>query len=171
MENFAGYLAFADHECGRLLDAIQELPDADNTLIFFIVGDNGASSEGGFSGTTNEVMNLNGIPSSLADNMKILADIGGPHTELHYPVGWAWAGNAPFQWVSRWPLIWAGKRNPMVVSWPAKINDAGGVRDQFAHLIDIVIHDFRRRPHTSATRRQRCRSRTDGWRVYRFDFL
>ena len=138
MENFAGYLAFADHECGRLLEAVQELPDAENTLIFYIVGDNGASSEGGFSGTTNEVMNLNGIPSRLEDNMKILDDIGGPDTEPHYPLGWAWAGNAPFQWVKQVASHLGGSRNPMVVSWPAKIRDVGGVRSQFTHLIDIM---------------------------------
>ena len=138
MENFGGYLAFADHECGRLLEAVQELPDAENTLIFYIVGDNGASSEGGFSGTTNEVMNLNGIPSRLEDNMKILDDIGGPDTEPHYPLGWAWAGNAPFQWVKQVASHLGGSRNPMVVSWPAKIRDVGGVRSQFTHLIDIM---------------------------------
>ena len=138
MENFAGYLAFADHECGRLLDAVKDLPDADNTLIFYIVGDNGASSEGGFTGTTNEVMNLNGIPSRLEDNMKILDDIGGPDTEPHYPLGWAWAGNAPFQWVKQVASHLGGSRNPMVVSWPAKIRDFGGLRSQFAHLIDIM---------------------------------
>lgn len=138
MENYAGYLSFADHECGRLLAAVKELPDADNTLIFFIVGDNGASSEGGFSGTVNEVMNLNGIPSSLKENMKILKDIGGPDTEPHYPLGWAWSGNAPFQWVKQVASHLGGSRNPMVVSWPAKIKDYGGVRSQFTHLIDVV---------------------------------
>ena len=138
MENYAGYLSFTDHECGRLLEAVQSLPDADNTLIFFIVGDNGASSEGGFSGTVNEVMNLNGIPSSLKENMKILKDIGGPDTEPHYPLGWAWSGNAPFQWVKQVASHLGGSRNPMVVSWPAKIKDRGGVRSQFTHLIDVV---------------------------------
>jgi arylsulfatase len=78
MENFAGYLAFADHECGRLLDAITELPDADNTLVFYIVGDNGASSEGGFTGTANEIMNLNGLPSTLEDTLKLIDVMGGP---------------------------------------------------------------------------------------------
>ena len=169
MENFAGYLAFADNECGRLLEAVQELPDADNTLIFFIVGDNGASSEGGFSGTANEVMNLNGIPSSLADNLKILADIGGPHTEPHYPVGWAWAGNAPFQWVKQVASHLGGTRNPMVVSWPARIKDAGGVREPVRAPDRRRVHDLRRRPHSSAGKRQRCRSKTDGWRIHRFD--
>jgi arylsulfatase len=138
MENFAGYLSYADHECGRLLKAISELPDADNTLIFYIVGDNGASSEGGFTGTVNEVMNLNGIPSKLEDNLKAIDEIGGPGTEPHYPLGWAWAGNAPFQWVKQVASHLGGSRNPMVVSWPAKIHDHGGVRSQFAHLIDIV---------------------------------
>jgi len=138
MENFAGYLADADHECGRLLDAIQALPDGDNTLIFYIVGDNGASSEGGFSGTANEVMNLNGVPSRLEDNLKILDDLGGPDTEPHYPLGWAWSGNAPFQWVKQVASHLGGSRNPMVVSWPAKIKNTGGIRDQFTHLIDVV---------------------------------
>jgi arylsulfatase len=138
MENFAGYLAFTDHECGRLLDAVKELPDGDNTLVFYIVGDNGASSKGGFSGTANEVMNLNGVPSSLADTMKILDEIGEPHTEPHYPLGWAWAGNAPFQWVKQVASHLGGTRNPMVVSWPAKIKDTGSMRSQFTHLIDIA---------------------------------
>jgi arylsulfatase A-like enzyme len=138
MENFAGYLSFADHECGRLLDAIAELPDADNTLIFYIVGDNGASSEGGFTGTANEIMNLNGLPSTLEDTLKVIDDMGGPETEPHYPLGWAWAGNAPFQWVKQVPSHFGGSRNPMVVSWPAKIKDKGGIRSQFTHLIDIV---------------------------------
>jgi arylsulfatase len=138
MENFAGYLAYTDAECGRLLEAVRELPDADNTLVFFIVGDNGASSEGGFTGTANEVMNLNGIPSKMEENLKIIDNIGGPDTEPHYPLGWAWAGNAPFQWVKQVASHLGGTRNPMVVSWPAKIKDAGGVRSQFTHLIDIV---------------------------------
>jgi arylsulfatase A-like enzyme len=136
MENFAGYLSFADAECGRLLDAIKEL-DADNTLIFYIVGDNGASSEGGMQGTVNEVMNLNGVPSRLEDTLKELDKIGEPDTEPHYPVGWAWAGNAPFQWVKQVASHFGGSRNPMVVSWPKKIKDGGGIRSQFTHLIDI----------------------------------
>jgi arylsulfatase len=138
MENFAGYLAYADHECGRLIEAVEALPDADNTLIFYVVGDNGASSEGGFQGTTNEVMNLNGVPSKLEDTLKILDEIGDPNTEPHYPLGWAWAGNAPFQWVKQVASHFGGSRNPMVVAWPRQITDHGGLRDQFTHLIDIV---------------------------------
>ncbi len=138
MENYAGYLAFADHECGRLIDAIKEMPDADNTLVFFIVGDNGASSEGGFGGTASEAMNLNGIPSKFEDMLKIIDEIGEPSTEPHYPLGWAWAGNAPFQWVKQVASHLGGSRNPMVVSWPARIKDKGGIRSQFTHLIDIA---------------------------------
>ncbi len=138
MENFAGYLAYADSECGRLIDAVKELPDADNTIILYIVGDNGASSEGGFTGTVNEVMNLNGVASTIEDNLAAYDRIGGPDTEPHYPLGWAWAGNAPFQWVKQVASHFGGSRNPMVVSWPDRIKDAGGIRPQFAHLIDIV---------------------------------
>ena len=100
-ENFAGYLAFTDHECGRLIDAVNQLPDADNTMIIYIVGDNGASSEGGPDGTLNEIKALNGFPTPLEDNLKHLDTIGGPDGEPHYPVGWAWSGNAPFQWVKQ----------------------------------------------------------------------
>ncbi|WP_145285559.1 arylsulfatase [Pirellulimonas nuda] len=137
-ENFAGYLAFTDHECGRLIDAVNQLPDADNTMIIFIVGDNGASSEGGPDGTLNEVKALNGFPTPLADNLKHLDDIGGPDGEPHYPVGWAWSGNAPFQWVKQVASHLGGTRNPMIVTWPARIKDKGGIRTQFTHLIDVV---------------------------------
>jgi arylsulfatase A-like enzyme len=138
MENFAGYLAFTDHETGRLLDAIKELPDADNTLVFYIVGDNGASSEGGISGTINEVKSLSGIPTPLEENLKHIDAIGDPETEPHYPLGWAWSGNAPFQWVKQVASHLGGTRNPMVVSWPASIKDKGGIRTQFTHLIDVM---------------------------------
>ena len=137
-ENFAGYLAFTDHECGRLIDAVNQLPDADNTMIIYIVGDNGASSEGGPDGTLNEVKALNGFPTPLEDNLKHLDAIGGPDGEPHYPVGWAWSGNAPFQWVKQVASHLGGTRNPMIVTWPARIKDKGGIRTQFTHLIDVV---------------------------------
>ena len=97
MENYAGFLAHTDHEIGRFIDAIHRLPDAENTMIIYIVGDNGASSEGGFDGTINEIKSLSGIPTPLEENLKHLDKIGDPDTEPHYPVGWAWAGNAPLQ--------------------------------------------------------------------------
>ncbi len=117
---------------------MNQLPDADNTMIIYIVGDNGASSEGGPDGTLNEVKALNGFPTPLEDNLKHLDAIGGPDGEPHYPVGWAWSGNAPFQWVKQVASHLGGTRNPMVVSWPARIKDPGGIRTQFTHLIDVV---------------------------------
>jgi arylsulfatase A-like enzyme len=138
MENYAGYMAFVDHEIGRLLDAVRELPDADNTLIIYIVGDNGASSEGGVSGTINEISSLSGIQSTVEETLERLDEIGSPSTEPHYPLGWAWAGNAPFQWVKQVASHFGGTRNPMVVSWPARITGGGEMRSQFTHIIDIV---------------------------------
>ncbi len=138
MENYAGYFAFADHEIGRLLDTVRDLPGADNTLIFFVVGDNGASAEGGPDGTVNEIKSLSGEKATLEETLKRYDDIGGPTTEPHYPVGWAWAGNTPFQWVKQVASHLGGSRNPMVVSWPAKIKPDGKTRDQFLHLIDVV---------------------------------
>jgi arylsulfatase len=137
-ENFAGYFAFTDHEVGRLLDAVKELPDADNTLIIYIAGDNGASAEGGPDGTLNEIMNLNGLPTKLDDVLANLDKLGGPESEPHYPVGWAWAGNTPFQWVKQVASHLGGTRNPMVISWPARIKPDVKPRDAFLHLVDVV---------------------------------
>ncbi|AOS95677.1 Arylsulfatase [Microbulbifer aggregans] len=138
MENFAGYFAFTDHEIGRLLDAVKELPNADNTMIVYIVGDNGASAEGGPDGTLNEIRALNGIPTTIEENLANIEKLGGPESEPHYPVGWAWAGNTPFQWVKQVASHLGGTRNPMVISWPAKIKPDGQVRDAFLHLVDVV---------------------------------
>ncbi len=138
MEVFAGFLAFADHEIGRLLDTVAKLPDADNTLILFIVGDNGPSAEGTPSGTVNAVMTQNGVPDTVADQLKDLDSIGSAEHEGQYPVGWAWAGAAPFQWMKRVPSHFGGTRNGLVVSWPSHIKDKGGLRSQFYHVIDVV---------------------------------
>ncbi|KAA5542137.1 sulfatase-like hydrolase/transferase [Roseiconus nitratireducens] len=137
-ENFAGYFAFTDHEVGRLLDAVKQLPDADNTLILYIVGDNGASAEGGPDGTLNEIKNLNGLATDLDEVLANLDKLGGPESEPHYPLGWAWAGNTPFQWVKQVASHLGGTRNPMVVSWPAKIKPDAQPRDAFLHLVDVV---------------------------------
>ncbi|WP_226627700.1 sulfatase-like hydrolase/transferase [Alloyangia pacifica] len=137
-ENFAGYFAFTDHEVGRLLDAVKELPDAENTMVVYIVGDNGASSEGGPDGTLNEIMNLNGIPTEIEDIIANLDKLGGPESEPHYPVGWAWAGNTPFQWVKQVASHLGGTRNPMVISWPARIEHDDAPRTAFLHLVDVV---------------------------------
>jgi arylsulfatase A-like enzyme len=137
-EVFAGFLAHTDHHVGRLLNAIASLPDADNTLIFFVAGDNGPSAEGSVTGTLNNMMTQNGIPDSVAAQLPKIDEIGGPLHENHYPVGWAWAGSSPFQWMKRVPSHFGGTRNGLVVSWPAGIKDKGGLRTQFHHVIDVV---------------------------------
>ena len=137
-ENYAAFFAFTDQEVGRLLDAVKDLPDADNTLVIYIVGDNGASSEGGPDGTLNEIKGLNGINTPIEEILPHLDKLGGPESEPHYPVGWAWAGNTPFQWVKQVASHLGGTRNPMVVSWPAKIKHDDKPRDAFLHLVDIV---------------------------------
>ncbi|MFW1533308.1 arylsulfatase [Vibrio parahaemolyticus] len=138
MENFAGYLSYTDMEVGRLLDAVKKLPDADNTMVIYIVGDNGASAEGGEDGTVNEIKSLNGVPSTIDDALKMYDEIGGVKTEAHYPIGWAWAGNTPFPWVKQVASHLGGTRNPMVVSWPAKIKHDDKVRNQYLHLVDVM---------------------------------
>ena len=138
MENYAAYMAFTDYEIGRLLDGVAKLPDAENTMVIYIVGDNGASSEGGPDGTFNEIASLNGVQTPLEELLPKLDNVGQPGTEPHYPMGWAWAGNAPFQWVKQVASHLGGSRNPMVVSWPARIKPDSNPRDAFLHVIDVM---------------------------------
>ncbi|MGA8172334.1 MAG: arylsulfatase [Methylocystis sp.] len=138
MEVFAGFLAHADHHIGRLLDAIAALPDADNTLILYIAGDNGPSAEGSLTGTLNNMMTQSGIPDTVKGQLPQIDEIGGPKHENHYPVGWSWAGSSPFKWMKRVPSHFGGTRNGLVVSWPARIKEKGGLRTQFHHVVDIV---------------------------------
>jgi arylsulfatase len=138
MEVFAGYGAHVDHEVGRVLDAVAKLPDADNTLIIYIVGDNGSSAEGGIEGSINENAFFNGISETWQDNIKVIDELGGPKHFNHFPSAWAWAMNTPFQWTKQVASHFGGTRNPMIVSWPAKIVDKGGLRSQFHHVIDIA---------------------------------
>jgi arylsulfatase A-like enzyme len=138
MEVFAAFTAQTDYEMGRLLDAVRAQPDADNTLIFCIVGDNGSSAEGGLVGLLNENSFFNGVPEQLADNLKAIDELGGPKHFNHFPAGWAWAMDTPFQWTKQIASHLGGVRNPLVVSWPARIKDQGGVRSQFGHVIDIA---------------------------------
>jgi arylsulfatase A-like enzyme len=138
MEIFAGYGAHVDHETGRVLDAVAKLPDADNTLIIYIVGDNGSSAEGGIEGSINENTFFNGISERWQDGLKVIDELGGPKHFNHFPSAWAWAMNTPFQWTKQAASHFGGTRNPMIVSWPAKIADKGGVRSQFQHVTDIA---------------------------------
>jgi arylsulfatase A-like enzyme len=138
MENYTGYLEYTDVQIGRVIDAIAASGELDNTLIIYIVGDNGASAEGGLEGTVNEVASLNGIQLGLPGLLAKFDQIGGPETEPHVPVGWAWAANTPFQWTKQIASHLGGTRNPMVICWPARIADKGGLRSQFHHVIDIA---------------------------------
>jgi arylsulfatase len=138
MEAFAGYTAQTDHEVGRLIQAIEDMGQLDNTLIFWEIGDNGASMEGTLNGVFNEMSSLNGLPEDTAFAVKHIDEIGGPSAYNHYPVGWAWAMNTPFQWGKQVASHLGGVRNPLVVSWPNRIKDVGGMRTQFHHCIDIV---------------------------------
>jgi arylsulfatase len=137
-ENYADFLSHTDHQVGRLVDAIDEMGELDNTLIIYIVGDNGSSAEGTLTGTINEVMSLNGYQPDLGDVLPRIEEIGLPGTSPHYPVGWAWAGDTPFQWTKQIASHFGGTRNGTVVSWPSRITDAGTVRSQFHHVIDVA---------------------------------
>lgn len=140
MEVYAGYLAYVDHETGRLLDAVDELGASENTLVIYAAGDNGASAEGGLSGTLNEVAaDFNSYrPDVVKDALKRIDEIGGPTTYNHYPVGWALAMNSPFKYAKRMASHFGGTRNGLVISWPKRIKDVGTLRTQFHHSIDIV---------------------------------
>jgi arylsulfatase len=139
MEVYAGALSYADSQIGRLLDAVEESGQLDNTLVIFIMGDNGASAEGSLQGTTNEVATAgNGVKEDLPFLLSMIDQLGGPMTYNHYPVGWAHAMDTPMQWTKQVASHFGGTRNGMVISWPARIKDKGGIRSQFAHTIDIV---------------------------------
>jgi arylsulfatase len=139
METFAGFAEHTDHEVGRLVEAIRDMGELDNTLFFYIVGDNGASAEGGPDGTYNEILALNGIVSDISSQLSRIDEWGGPMTFPHFSIGWAHAGNTPFQWTKQVASHFGGTRNPMVIHWPARIKNAHGeVRPQFHHVIDIA---------------------------------
>ncbi|WP_165230943.1 arylsulfatase [Aquisphaera insulae] len=138
MEVFAGYAAHVDHHMGRVVDAVKQLPGADNTIIIYIVGDNGASAEGGLEGSLNENIFFNGLGEKWEQNLAHIDEIGGPKWFNHFPSAWAHAMNTPFQWTKQVASHFGGTRNPMIISWPARIKDRGGLRSQFLHVIDIV---------------------------------
>ena len=138
MEVFAGFAAHVDHHMGRIVDAVKQLPNADNTIFLYIVGDNGASAEGGLEGSINENLFFNGFPEEWEKNLEHIDELGGPKWFNHFPSAWAHAMNTPFQWTKQVASHLGGTRNPLVVSWPAKIKDCGGLRSQFVHTIDLV---------------------------------
>lgn len=138
METYAGFLAHTDHEVGRLVQSLKDSGEFEHTLFIYIVGDNGASPEGGLAGSLNYMGALQGLPETPAASADRLERIGGPDTYPHYPVGWAWAMNAPFQWTKTVASHLGATRNPLVVTWPDHIRDKGGLRSQFGHVNDIA---------------------------------
>ena len=137
MEVYAAALSYCDTEMGRILDAIVDMGEKDNTLVIYIQGDNGASAEGTPQGLLNEMSAMNGIPEDFKQVEAHMDDLGGPMTFNHYPVGWAHAMDTPFQWTKQIASHFGGTRNAMVISWPARIKDKGGIRTQFSSVIDI----------------------------------
>jgi arylsulfatase len=138
MEVFAAYGEFTDHNAGELIRAIEKTGQMDNTLIFYIAGDNGASAEGGFNGLFNEMSYFNGAPESVEDILKHYNDLGGPNSYGHYAAGWAVAGDTPFTWTKQVASDYGGTMNGMAVHWPKGIHAKGEVRSQFHHVIDIA---------------------------------
>lgn len=138
MEVYAASLTHADYHMGRILDAVEDLGQLDNTLVIYIQGDNGSSAEGGYNGLLNEHSYFNMVPEELDTVLARMEDLGGPNTYNHFPIGWAHAMCAPFQWTKQVASHFGGTRNGMVMSWPARITDRGGIRSQFHHVIDIA---------------------------------
>jgi arylsulfatase len=140
MEVYAGFMEYTDYEVGRIVDMLQKLQILDDTLIYYIVGDNGASAEGTLNGAYNEMANFNGLadletPEFLTAR---LDKLGGPDSYNHYSVGWAHALDTPYQWTKQVASHWGGTRNGTVVHWPKGIKAKGEVRSQFAHVIDVA---------------------------------
>lgn len=144
MEVFAGYSENADWNVGRMLDAVEEMGELDNTLVIYVWGDNGASMEGTVTGSFNETTFFNGVVLDAEEQFKMidkyggLEELGGFHTAPHFAAAWAHANNAPFQWGKQMASHLGGTRDPMVISWPKRIAGGGHLRAQFTHCIDIV---------------------------------
>jgi len=138
METFAGFAAHTDFEVGRLVAQLEAIGALENTLFYYIVGDNGASAEGGPEGTYNEMMALNGIIGKADQMMQHIDTWGDPTTFPHFAIGWAWAGNTPFQWTKQVASHFGGTRNGMVLHWPKGIKAKGEIRSQFHHVVDVA---------------------------------
>jgi arylsulfatase A-like enzyme len=139
MEVYAAYLAQTDYEVGRVVQAFKDTGRYNNTLIFYIHGDNGASAEGGLQGTPSEVWAFNGVFPKVAEFWPKFGSLwGGQYTDPHFPVPWAWALDTPFKWTKQVASYFGGTKNGLIVVWPGHIGDPGGIRTQFHHVIDIV---------------------------------
>ena len=138
MEVFAGFLAHTDAQIGRVLDALEQMGEMDNTLFMYITGDNGASAEGTIHGAWSAPSFQNGIPEDPEWLLDHMDDFGTARCENHYNLAWAWALDSPFQWMKQVASHFGGTRNAMAVQWPARISDAGGLRTQFHHVVDVM---------------------------------
>src|SRR5262245_14078979 len=140
MEVYAGFLEYTDHHIGRMIDSLDKLGLLDNTLIYYIIGDNGASAEGTLNGTFNEMINFNGAAALETPEFLIarIDQLGGPSSYNHYPVGWAHAMDTPYQWTKQVASHWGGTRNGTIVHWPKGITAKGEHRWQFHHVIDVA---------------------------------
>jgi arylsulfatase len=140
MEVYAAFMEHTDHHVGRILDALKGMDVLDDTLIYLIIGDNGASAEGTLQGAFNEMANFNGMAALETPEfmMSKLEEFGGENSYGHYAVGWAWAMNSPYQWTKQVASHWGGTRNGTIVHWPKGIQEKGGIRTQFTHVIDVA---------------------------------
>src|SRR5580704_3691964 len=138
-EVFAAYVAYTDHEIGRVIQAVEDMAKLANTLVIYISGDNGTSAEGTTVGTPNEATSFNGILDvPIAEQMKFYDAWGSDKTYPHMAVAWSWAFDTPFKWTKQVASFFGGTRQGMAISWPGHIRDVGGIRTQFHHMIDIV---------------------------------
>ncbi|WP_260115176.1 sulfatase-like hydrolase/transferase [Ornithinimicrobium sp. INDO-MA30-4] len=138
MEGYAGFATHTDEQVGRVVDALEDLGELDNTLIFYVLGDNGASGEGGPDGSLNEYAAYNLVEETVEEMITHLDEIGSDRLFNHYTVGWAHAMNTPYQWTKQIASHWGGTRTGMIVHWPGGIEAEDGIRDQFTHVIDIA---------------------------------
>lgn len=140
MEVYAGFLEHTDYHVGRLIETLEELEILDDTLIYYIIGDNGASAEGTMNGAFNEMANFNGMAALETPEFMLskMDEFGSPESYNHYSVGWAWAMDTPYQWTKQIASHWGGTRNGTIVHWPKGIREKGAIRSQFCHVIDIA---------------------------------
>jgi arylsulfatase len=140
MEVYAAFMEHTDYQVGRLISTLEELEILDDTLVYVIVGDNGASAEGTLQGAFNEMANFNGMAALETPEFMLskLDDFGSPDSYNHYAVGWAWAMDAPYQWTKQVASHWGGTRNGTIVRYPKTIQEKGGIRNQFTHVIDVA---------------------------------
>jgi len=137
-EVFGGFLEQTDYEIGRLIAAVEDIGEMDNTLIIYIAGDNGTSAEGGFVGMYNEMTYFNNVTEKVEDLLPLIDEWGGPETFPHMAAGWAVAFDSPFMWTKQVASDFGGTRNGMIIHWPDGIKEKGGLRSQFGHVIDIA---------------------------------